>query len=298
MKRHSTRTVQRTCIPRAFTLVELLVVMAIIAVLIALLIPVLSWVRSRAKRVAIQQNIQTIALGIDTYFSDFSMYPLSVNENIATIDPFSPYISLDSGGKLLAEELLGYLDYYSPPSDHTKLGDGAGPSNPNDIREPMFGFRAKFTVDTSGNKVATGRVYGPYVPAKFFDASSGYLCDLNTGSGGIGGRIFYYRSTRLPVAFVATKVTPNRVFGAISDPDDLYFFRATDNPVPAPSLSPNTAVTNKDLSGFRALLGVAGGSNTLQAGDNIPLGASYLLVSPGLDGVYFNGDDIVNESNK
>ena len=58
----------------AFTLVELLVVIAVIALLMAILLPALSMARERARRVACMGNIRQFILGIHAYSSDFEDY--------------------------------------------------------------------------------------------------------------------------------------------------------------------------------------------------------------------------------
>jgi prepilin-type N-terminal cleavage/methylation domain-containing protein/prepilin-type processing-associated H-X9-DG protein len=55
---------------RAFTLVELLVVIAIIAILAAMLLPVLSRAQQRAQRVACLSNLQQIGVAFDLYLDD------------------------------------------------------------------------------------------------------------------------------------------------------------------------------------------------------------------------------------
>jgi len=69
----------------AFTLIEMLVVIAIIAILAALLMPMLSAARERAKQVKCKNNMHTFMLGIEMYkqaYEDFTppwlsaMYPV------------------------------------------------------------------------------------------------------------------------------------------------------------------------------------------------------------------------------
>ncbi len=64
--------------PRAaFTLVELLTVIAIIAILAAMLLPVLAAAKRRAQKVQAQLEINQIATAIEKYDSDYGRFPVS-----------------------------------------------------------------------------------------------------------------------------------------------------------------------------------------------------------------------------
>lgn len=63
---------------RAFTLLELLIVIGIIAVLAGLLLPVLSNTKERARRIRCVANLKQIVLAMHEFSADFELYPWRV----------------------------------------------------------------------------------------------------------------------------------------------------------------------------------------------------------------------------
>jgi len=60
---------------RAFTLIELLIVVAIIAILAAIATPNFMEAQTRAKVSRVKSDLRTIATGLDTYILDYNIYP-------------------------------------------------------------------------------------------------------------------------------------------------------------------------------------------------------------------------------
>ena len=74
------RPTSRPAPRRAFTLVELLVVIGIIALLVSILIPVVTSVRRAAYKVNTTNEISVLAGAIDSYYGDFKAYPGPISE--------------------------------------------------------------------------------------------------------------------------------------------------------------------------------------------------------------------------
>lgn len=90
MERRSCFGPQRRNGPHAFTLVELLVVVAIIGILVALLLPAIQAAREASRRTQCQNHLKQLALGFHSYHDAFKKLP-DGGKNIcdAPVDPAS-----------------------------------------------------------------------------------------------------------------------------------------------------------------------------------------------------------------
>ncbi|MBO4632826.1 MAG: DUF1559 domain-containing protein [Lentisphaeria bacterium] len=87
---------------RIFTLLELLIVIAIIAILAALLLPTLNKARARAQSIACLNNLRSIGIAFNSYFSDFNDWMPAgkiMNENLGPnrtwVTTLFPYLGIN-----------------------------------------------------------------------------------------------------------------------------------------------------------------------------------------------------------
>jgi prepilin-type N-terminal cleavage/methylation domain-containing protein len=183
--------------PRAFTLVELLVVIGIIAVLIAILLPALNQARYSARITACLSNEHQIGLAIQSYANDYKgAIPYGPNAPFATATNFYPrtgvvtsLISLQSGAPVgLGLLLQSYLAksprvMFCPDPDQPSQADnelrafGIGQSQSDYYYRHGSGFSLREATTTPNIKLAALGLNRNNLPIRALVMDEDYLAD-------------------------------------------------------------------------------------------------------------------------
>jgi prepilin-type N-terminal cleavage/methylation domain-containing protein len=86
---------------KAFTLIEMLVVLLIIGLLAAILFPVLKSARESGYQAACATNLQQIYLAVELYHRDVEGYPSSLGALLSDTDNLVAYTSATGGDPVL-----------------------------------------------------------------------------------------------------------------------------------------------------------------------------------------------------
>jgi prepilin-type N-terminal cleavage/methylation domain-containing protein len=149
---------------RAFTLIELLIVVAIIAILAAVAVPNLLEAQTRSKVARVRSDMRTLATGLEAYRMDNTMYPPPTGNGIPTrlnrLSSPIPYLvqgRLDQRNGTVAHE----LEYWGCNEERTALSSTA-----------------------AGDLIETSLGGGEARVSWYFLRSSGPDNDINTNSAG------------------------------------------------------------------------------------------------------------------
>jgi len=111
---------------RAFTLIELLIVMGVIGILTAMLLPALARARERARMTSCMNNLRQIGQALHCYsVHNAERFPLDrFNGNSSRPDvPTPDNARRDRLLSLLAEYIPGHKSFYCPSADAIASGD-------------------------------------------------------------------------------------------------------------------------------------------------------------------------------
>jgi prepilin-type N-terminal cleavage/methylation domain-containing protein len=125
-------TFKKTVGKTAFTLVELLTVMAIIALLIGLMVPALGHVKTTAKVVQQKAQLKSIETALEAFSGMYGDYPPSNESSCGDSPGYDSTNPITCGAQKLAEAVLGVdLRGFDPQGPRELAG---GPSYPFDRR--------------------------------------------------------------------------------------------------------------------------------------------------------------------
>lgn len=316
----------------AFTLIELLTVMAIITLLIGILTPSLSAARNRATKTAIFAQLNAMSAGLEAFKNDEDEYPpsnavLMSDDPITTPDPDMAAWEVGTaaeplqGAHMLKDAMVG-RDFlgYDPRKTNTNIGyDRWDPTN--DRREPYV--KVDGVSVTSGNELPedgfgiiqpTSRT----IPSETGDGS--VELDVNVFRDKFGWPILYYRAS--PISNQNTPITqtsnaaPNVFFGdgVYDGLDNEVFTSYTDSrhriadanmlltgllgTPPAPGLTLGIeALTNEFAEFIRSFRATTFDSinNPREIVWPRPVNVdTFILLSAGKDGNYGTLDDVAN----
>jgi len=279
----------------AFTIVELLTVMAIIALLIGLLVPALNKVRAYGKEVKQKAHLHSIEIALEMFKNDDGDYPPSCG----TGGPLVKYQY--SGAQTLTEALLGRdLAGYHPDSVFRKDGkDSTGTFEVYDVDDPVNRQARKgpyLELETAGVYMLID-MYNPtgtFLPGTNFvyDPCTYVLSDVfgrvrhrQTGKK-IGMPILYYKANTANTIHDANEPVNENIYDyrdnlglvAIGTPPEKGKINPLNDPADGTDFTYFCEYTrNKKLPGHRPL----------RAG-------SYILITAGNDGLYGTRDDVCN----
>jgi type II secretory pathway pseudopilin PulG len=270
----------------AFSIVELIAVIAVIAILVGLLVPALSTIQKMAANVSQKAQFATIGFGLEAYSEEMGDYPES---------SASPGYQ---GAQRLAEAMIGLDGFGFHPLSRWDGDDPVGGPPVYDPATLPFRKGPYLELDTA-NAVMISSIYG----AGFSGVDSFILADKfknvkNTATGKKTGMpILYFKANTINV------VHPISVgFADVGDPDFYlpFIYSFYDNRSFIIQPSPFDGSPNP-------MAGVVPNGPGLFYGDTLnpnftdprrPYNnESYILLSAGADGFYGTKDDVYNFDN-
>ena len=213
---------------RAFTIIELLVVVSIIALLVGILLPAIGKAREQAKLSTSQSNLKQIGTALNTYAAEWSD-----RQYTGTVDSLSVY------GSDIAEAVTGFTDAHggnglprlvlgtTPPSTIWFWGGAGSLAMPISFQSGFGNFRVLNARQVG--QYLTGRFYDPiyFSPKDSAAITAIEACDSYPGEwcpdapDGPAGGIYTPTYCFSPAAMYSPDVMANPGKGGFQDPFSL-----------------------------------------------------------------------------
>ena len=287
------KNVNQMGVRAAFTIVELLTVMAVIAILIGLLVPALGLVHDTAQDLQQKAQFHGINVGLELYKTEYGNYPES-NDNQWNI-PKDARDDVYTGANKLAEAMVGLdLMGFHPASEFKADGQGLDPLGgggliPLYVDTTLDDREDRFVDLEKSNAFMLEEIYGTKTGS--FTETSYVLCDsyAKRRTGTIEGKktgmpILYYRAdTKFKIQDSINY--PDASIFDYRDNEEVLLLGTPDDTGYQHPLAYATDTTAFDLAIINDQIGYA----------NVPFRSqTFILISAGKDGVYGNADDIYN----
>ncbi len=200
---------------RAFTMVELIVVMGIILVLITILVPVVSKVKAAAKGAENKQLLTTLSESITRYYADFNAYP----------GPLTNAQMETQGTTVFGVTSPNGTNYYITGSENLVLGLMGGLKNTGTAAAPNIQFDPAMVGQGPINlNPAQMKRYQPYVTS--LPISEGKYADNASGpSGALDTNIPEFVDTfegKMPILYLRARNGATGVIAATSSATAQY----------------------------------------------------------------------------
>jgi prepilin-type N-terminal cleavage/methylation domain-containing protein len=313
----------------AFTLIELLTVVAIITLLISILVPAVNAARKQAARAAARAQISGLSQGIEMFRTDFGYYPSSVPQDADGVNADSTRINAGSshvvqGAHRLAMAMVG-LDQLGCPVKTGPRSFNNESAAPDSIKGWYYTIDGSFTASTVD---AASKVYypgdanwgdpdkkttrrSPYIDPKGFNI----VKDNSINNGGSGAIVLTDRYDKKADQAISTSSPYEQhsiiLYYAAND-RGKYLWRATGDPANNDDVDPKNIYYHQDnknilsssatqfkndytLTNFYKFIedpNAQIGTSTITHMPKNP--DSFLLISRGWDGVYGTDDDVTN----
>src|SRR5262249_37360216 len=147
---------------RAFTLIELMVVIGIIVILISLAFPVFQSVLERAKKVQAKNDLTQIVTAANAFYTEYGRYPTTVVSGDASYGPGgnpSDVLFNEPSAKTGVSFNTRLIQFISPPEDSTQSNPRGKIGSDNQFHDP-WGNAYAIRIDADYDN----QILNPYNP--------------------------------------------------------------------------------------------------------------------------------------